>query len=100
MSTRKANGVECAETARRQIPPSTWELEARAAVDAGIMLRRVALTLPDDSGLRRTLLERAQGYIMGAALRGIENRPVEAQLRAEIAAADRIAAERVLAVAA
>lgn len=74
-------------------PPSTFVLEAHAAVDAAVMLHRIAVTLPTDSKIRRRMLEDSEGYVLGAALRGVQS-PIAGALLAELDTDDQMTDEQ------
>jgi hypothetical protein len=80
-------------------PVTTWRQEANAMADASIVVRRIGLSLPPESGTRAAFLNQAQRYATAARIRGVES-PVEADLGVELAAAELLAAERVLAAVA
>lgn len=64
MSKQNRTGGGVAET--------VWSAEARAMADASIIVRHLALSLPEQSGTRQAFLAKARRLAFGARLRGIE----------------------------
>jgi hypothetical protein len=71
MSKRKANAAMAADDVERQ-PMTTWRQEAHAMRDACIITRRLALSLPEGSGVREAFLDEARRWATAARVRGVE----------------------------
>lgn len=64
-------------------PRSLTRAEAEASRDAGIELRRIALTLPAESSRRAEMLEDAADYLAHARLHGVYVPALEAVREAQ-----------------
>lgn len=64
--------------AEHAVPESEWDAAGRAALDAGIVLRDIALTLPATCEMRCSMLDDASSYLDVAAFHGHRLAPAAA----------------------